>query len=308
MAATVQSIALATKYAAILDEVYKRESLTTVLDTPSDLVMFDGANAAKIFKTSMDGLGDYSRNNGFAKGAVVGTWETHTLAYDRGRSFLVDSQDNEETLDLAFGTLASEFVRTKEVPEGDAYCFAKIAGTANIQAATPANFANITNVLTAVDTAQAALDAEEVPMEGRVLFVSTQVYYALKDKLTRMIQNGDQIINRNFRYLDDTLVIPVPAARFNTKIDLYDGVTNGEEAGGYGIVPAVGSSYAINFMLVHPSAIIKVVKHHPLRIFSPDVVQDADAWRFNARIYGDTFVKENKVKGIYLHRASSANS
>ena len=24
--------------------------------------------------------------------------------------------DNEETLDLAFGTLASEFVRTKEVP------------------------------------------------------------------------------------------------------------------------------------------------------------------------------------------------
>lgn len=216
--------------------------------------------------------------------------------------------DNEETLDLAFGTLASEFVRTKEVPEGDAYTFAKIAGTANIQAASPANFANISNVLTAVDTAQAALDAEEVPMEGRVLFVSTQVYYALKDKLTRMIQNGDQVINRNFRYLDDTLVIPVPAARFNTKIDLYDGVSDGEEAGGFGIVPASGSSYAINFMLVHPSAIIKVVKHHPLRIFSPDVVQDADAWRFNARIYGDTFVKENKVKGIYLHRASSANS
>ena len=58
MAATVQSIALATKYSAILDEIYKRESLTSVLDTPSDLVMFTGANTAKIFKTSMDGLGD----------------------------------------------------------------------------------------------------------------------------------------------------------------------------------------------------------------------------------------------------------
>lgn len=308
MAATVQSIALATKYAAILDEVYKRESLTTVLDTPSDLVMFDGANAAKIFKTSMDGLADYSRNNGYAKGAVVGTWETHTLGYDRGRSFLVDTMDNEETLDLAFGTLASEFVRTKEVPEGDAYTFAKIASTTGIQAATAANFANITNVLTAVDTAQAALDDKEVPMEGRVLFVSTQVYYALKDKLTRMIQNGDQVINRNFRYLDDTLVIPVPAARFNTAIELLDGTSNGEEAGGYSNVPGTGSSYAINFMLVHPSAIIKVEKHHPLRIFSPEVVQEADAWKFNARIYGDVFVKENKKDGIYLHRAASANS
>lgn len=116
MAATVQSIALAEKYAAILDEVYKRESLTSVLDTPSDLVMFDGANTAKIFKTDMDGLGDYSRNNGYVRGAVVGAWEPMQLAYDRGRSFLVDAMDQDETLDLAFGTLAGEFVRTKEVP------------------------------------------------------------------------------------------------------------------------------------------------------------------------------------------------
>ena len=307
MAATVQSFDLVTKYAAMLDEVYKRESLTSILDTPSDLVMFDGANAAKIYKTSMDGLGDYSRNNGYVKGAAIGTWETMQLAYDRGRQFLVDTMDNDETLDMAFGTLAGEFVRTKEVPEVDAYTFAKIASKANIQG-TNANFANISNVLTAVDTAQAALDTEEVPMEGRILFVSTQVYYALKDKLTRFIENGDQIINRNFRYLDDTLVIPVPAARFNTAIDLLDGSSNGEEAGGYSIVPGSGSSYAINFLLVHPSAIVKVMKHRVPRIFSPDVVQEADAWKFNIRLYGDTFVKDNKVKGIYLHRAASANS
>ena len=308
MAATVQSIALAEKYAAILDEVYKRESLTSVLDTPSDLVMFDGANSAKIFKTEMDGLGDYSRNNGYVRGAVVGSWEPLTLAYDRGRSFLVDAMDNEETLDLAFGTLAGEFVRTKEVPEVDAYTFAKIASTSNINAATPANLANVTDILKAVDAGQAALDNAEVPMEGRVMFVSTAVYYALKDKLTRFIENGDEIINRNFRYLDDTLVIPVPAVRFNTAIDLLDGSTNGEEIGGYSNVPGTGSSYPINFMIVHPSAIVKVMKHRVPRIFSPDVVQEADAWKFNIRVYGDTFVKQNKVKGIYLHNAATANS
>lgn len=308
MAATVQSIALAEKYAAILDEVYKRESLTSVLDTPSDLVMFDGANSAKIFKTDMDGLGDYSRNNGYVRGAVVGSWEPLTLAYDRGRSFLVDAMDNEETLDLAFGTLAGEFVRTKEVPEVDAYTFAKIASTSNINAATPANLANVTDILKAVDAGQAALDNAEVPMEGRIMFVSTAVYYALKDKLTRFIENGDEIINRNFRYLDDTLVIPVPAVRFNTAIDLLDGSTNGEEIGGYSNVPGTGSSYPINFMIVHPSAIVKVMKHRVPRIFSPDVVQEADAWKFNIRVYGDTFVKQNKVKGIYLHNAATANS
>ena len=308
MAATVQSIALATKYAAILDEVYKREALTSVLDTPSDLVMFDGANTAKIFKTSMDGLGDYSRNNGYVKGAVVGTWETMQLAYDRGRSFLVDVMDNEETLDLAFGTLAGEFVRTKEVPEVDAYTFAKIASTANIGAATPANLANVSDILKAVDDGQAAMDNAEVPMEGRIMFVSTPVYYALKDKLTRFIENGDEIINRNFRYLDDTLVIPVPIGRFNSAIELLDGSTNGEEVGGYTNVPSAGSSYPINFMIVHPSAIVKVMKHRVPRIFTPEVVQDADAYKFNIRLYGDTFVKENKVKGIYLHRAASANS
>ena len=308
MAATVQSIALAEKYAAILDEVYKRESLTSVLDTPSDLVMFDGANSAKIFKTEMDGLGDYSRNNGYVKGAVVGTWEPLTLNYDRGRSFLIDAMDQEETLDLAFGTLAGEFVRTREIPEVDAYTFAKIASTSNINAATPANLANVTDILKAVDAGQAALDNAEVPMEGRIMFVSTAVYYALKDKLTRFIENGDEIINRNFRYLDDTLVIPVPAVRFNTAIDLLDGSTNGEEIGGYSNVPGTGSSYPINFMIVHPSAIVKVMKHRVPRIFSPDVVQEADAWKFNIRVYGDTFVKQNKVKGIYLHNAATANS
>lgn len=192
--------------------------------------------------------------------------------------------------------------------EVDAYTFAKIASTSNINAATPANLANVTDILKAVDAGQAALDNAEVPMEGRIMFVSTAVYYALKDKLTRFIENGDEIINRNFRYLDDTLVIPVPAVRFNTAIDLLDGSTNGEEIGGYSNVPGTGSSYPINFMIVHPSAIVKVMKHRVPRIFSPDVVQEADAWKFNIRVYGDTFVKQNKVKGIYLHNAATANS
>ena len=231
-----------------------------------------------------------------------------TLGYDRGRSFLVDVMDNEETLDLAFGTLAGEFIRTKEVPELDAYTFATLASKANIQSASPADYGSISNILTAVDTAQAALDEQEVPKEGRVLFVSTKAYYGLKDKITRFVENGDDNVNRNIEYLDDMRIIAVPSGRFNTAIDLLDGTSNGEEAGGYSNVPGVGYSYPINFMLVHPSAVVKVIKHRVPRIFTPEVVQDADGYKFNLRTYGGVFVKDNKVKGIYLHRGSTANS
>lgn len=211
--------------------------------------------------------------------------------------------DDEETLDMAFGTLAGEFVRLHEVPEVDAYTFAKIAGTSGIGAATPADIASVTDILAAVDDAQATLDDAEAPMEGRILFVSTKTYYAIKNKLTRFIMNDEENIQRNIEMLDSMRVIPVPSGRFNTSISLQDGVTSGQEAGGF-----AAGGYPINFMLVHPSAIIKVMKHRVPRIFSPDVVQEADAWKFNIRLYGDCFVKDNKVGGIYLHRGATANS
>ena len=44
------------------------------------------------------------------------------------------------------------------------------------------------------------------------------------------------------------------------------------------------------------------------RIFSPAVNQDADAWKFQLRLYHDMFVLKNKTKGIYVHKKSTANS
>lgn len=86
------SIALANKYLPILDEKYKRESLTARLDAANGNVQFIGANAVKLFKTNMDGLANYSRNAGFVQGSVTGTWETLTLEQDRGVSLSVDAK------------------------------------------------------------------------------------------------------------------------------------------------------------------------------------------------------------------------
>ena len=126
----MNSIALAKKYVALLDEVYKEASLTADLESDPTLAQA-GANTNEIVipKLSMDGLGNYDRNSGYTKGDVSLTWETVKFNYERGRMFTVDVMDNEETQNVAFGRLAGEFIRTKVAPEGDAFRFATFAGT-----------------------------------------------------------------------------------------------------------------------------------------------------------------------------------
>lgn len=296
------TIALAQKYLPILDEVYKASAKTSILDAQD--VKFINANTVQVFKIAMDGLADYNRSTGFVTGDVDGSWEDFVLSKDRGRAFIVDSMDNEETIGMAFGKLAGEFIRTKVAPEIDAYTFATLAGTANILGTNGDVTVGTTDIPLAIEAATEAMDAQEVPDEGRVIFMSEKCYNGLKNKVDRQLSN-EGTVNTNVESYNGMRIIRVPQARFNTGITLYDGTTAGQEAGGF-IVPGT-TSYKINFMVVHPSAVIKVAKHVLPRIFTPQQYQQADAWKFDYRIYHDLFVEENKVKGIYLHRATTAN-
>lgn len=297
------SVTLAETYLPLLDEVYKLSSRTSLLDA-SRVEIING-NTIKVFKTSMDGLGDYDRSTGYVTGDVTGTWETMTLSKDRGRAFVVDRMDNEETIGMAFGTLAGEFIRTRVAPEIDAYTFAKLAGTSGIDTATAADITvGTTDVPTLIDEAERSMNENEVPQEGRLLFISETAYAGLRNKITRTVLNEVTGINREVETYDGMQIIRVPQSRFYTAITLYDGSTEDQEAGGY--VGTATTGYKINFMVVHPSAVNKVVKHALPRIFTPEQYQQADAWKFDYRIYHDTFVYENKVKGIYLHRGATA--
>ena len=299
------SIALAQNYLPLLDEIYKASAKTAILDATQ--IQFVNANTVKIYKTAMDGLGDYNRNTGFVDGDVTGTWETLTLSKDRGRTFSVDRMDNEETINMAFGTLASEFIRTKVVPEIDAYTFAKLAGAAGIDTGTAADITvGTTDVAKLIDEAERSMNENEVPNEGRILFMSETAYAALRSKIQRLVLNGENGINTDVEGYNGMRIIRVPQNRFYTAITLRDGKTSGQEAGGY--VGTASTGYGINFMIVHPSAVTKCVQHVLPRIFTPDENQKADAWKFDYRIYHDTFVYENKVKGIYLHRGATALS
>lgn len=295
------SIALAQKYLAMLDEVYKQNSKSAVLESGD--IQFVGANTVKIYKTSMNGLGDYDRQNGFIGGDVTGTWETKELTQDRARSFTVDVMDNEETLGQAFGTLGGEFMRTQVVPEVDAYCFSKIVGTDGIQHGSHDQLSDIASMANEIDAGIAALNEKEVPDEGRILFISEKAYQKLQGNITRQIDNSVTGINKTVEVYDGCRIIRVPQARFLSAITLYNG-KSGQTAGGY--VPAA-TNYNVHFILMHPSAVKKVTKHSVLRIFSPSENQQADGFKLDYRLYYDLFTMDNKLDGIYFLRSDVTN-
>ena len=290
------TIALAERYLPILDEIYKAGAKSSILDTAAERVRWEGAKKAYLFNTEMVGLAGYSRNAGFVPGDVNTGWEDYEITQDRGRSFMVDVMDNDETLGMAFGTLVGEFERTQVIPELDAYRFAKYAGAAavsQVKTETP----TAATILGLIDDATAALDDAEVPYEGRILFVNPNTYKFIKGGVTRMVMNRDDNVNYNVEMFNDMQVITVPSGRFNTAVTINNSTTSAG-AGGY-----TASGDAINYMIVHPSAVLQVVKHQIPRIFSPEVNQEADAWKFDYRVYHDCWVKEQKTSGIYVSHA-----
>ena len=294
------SIDLVTKFQPILDEIYKNASLTARMDAKTKPVDFMGANVVKVFKTSLVGMGTYSRTNGYPSGDVTGTWEALILAASRGRAFSIDRMDDEESLGMAFGTLAGEFIRTKVVPEVDAYRFAKYASWSGISTVSEAALTTAAAVLAAFDAGMTQMDNDEVPTEGRLFYISTAIYGLLKAAISRSLGN-EQSADRRVKMLDNVEVIPVPQTRFYTQITLDPGSSS--DAGGY--TKTASTSRDINFMLVHPTAVLQATKHEKLKIFDPDENQTADAWLMQYRLYHDAFVYENKTKGVYLHKKNS---
>lgn len=278
-----------------LDTVYQQASATSILDADADTVRM-GAKAGEFLipKMSMDGLADYSRSSGYVKGDVTITYETKSCNYDRGRKFSVDAMDNEETAGIAFGKLASEFIRTKVVPEMDAFRFAKYASATGILSAAEATPTAGTAVLTALQTAINAQDEAEVNVDSKILYITPTLLTLAKNVDTT---KSKAILDRFEK------IITVPQTRFYTAIDMKDGTSSNETAGGY--AGATGG-YKINFMIINRDAVIQFGKHTVNKVVSPEENQTDDGYMFFYRAYSIAETYENKVKGIYLNRDTTA--
>lgn len=276
------TIELAQKFLPVLDAIYKKAALSSILDAATQ-VNFDGTNTVKVMKVTTTGLGDYSRANGYAKGNVDVTWEPFTLTEDRSAELEVDRMDDEETLGQAFGMAVSEFNRVNVGPEVDAYRFAKYATLAgNSDAAALADGAA---VIAALRTAATAMDEAEVPTEDRVLFITPTLKGIVDDLDTT---KSKEVLKRF------SAVVEVPQTRF------YTGVTMNSGASSWGYTKDGDN---INFLVVAKSAVVQAKKLALPKIFTPDENQTKDAWKFQYRLYHDAMAYENKKAGIYVHKA-----
>ena len=213
------TIALRKQYSTLLDEVYKLASLTAVLDGPNELVQ-EGANANEILipKISMQGLADYNKQTGYVVGDVTLEYETKKCTYDRGRMFTVDAMDNIESAGIAFGRLSGEFLRTKVVPELDAWrlaSYAQISGVTTVKA----NLSDGKTALAALRAARGKIENAEANLATCYLFINPTVYGMIEDLDTTASKKAIEGFAG---------IIKVPQGRFYSKIDL---TANG--VGGY---------------------------------------------------------------------------
>lgn len=130
----INTLATATNFQKALDVLAVREAVTGWMEANAGQVKYTGGAEVKIPKMSVQGLGDYDRDNGYLMGSATLEYETKKMTQDRGRKFQLDSMDVDET---NFVTTASsvmgEFQRTKVIPEIDAYRLSKIATEAKLK-------------------------------------------------------------------------------------------------------------------------------------------------------------------------------
>ena len=137
---------------------------------------------------------------------------------------------------VKIANVMGEFARTKVVPEVDAIRFARLtenAGTTESAALTTA-----AAVESAILTAEECMQDNGEELSGCILYTTSHIKRLLREAQPYRMGQGESP-NGNFSTFDDMRIKVVPTARFYSAIDLFDGKSTGEEAGGYRKAEAV---------------------------------------------------------------------
>lgn len=276
-----------------LDKQILESATSGWMEENASQVIYNGGNEIKMPKMSMQGLGSYSRDDGYVSGAVTYSFETFTLSQDRGRRFRIDAIDvDEASFGLTAATVASEFQRTKVIPEIDAYRYMKLAQAASIRENYTPDKATVLGTL----LGQLSQVRDVTGGEGEAVIVMSRPVYdklMLSDEVsyavdTATFTQGD--VDFTVKSINGVPVIPVPSARMKTAFSFS---ADGEG----GFAPADGAQ-DINWIICPKSAPVAVSKTDNIKIITPELNQFADAWDVDYRKYHDLFVPDNKKAAI----------
>lgn len=302
----INTLATATLFQTTLDRVAVQDAVTGWMDANAGQVIYNGGAEVKIPKMSVQGLGDYDRDNGYQQGAVTLEYETRKMTQDRGRKFQLDAMDvNENNFVTTAAAVMGEFQRVQVTPEIDAYRLSKIAS----DVITAAKTGMVTYGYTPGAEGTSALKKfkegiKEVRDKGYngplVAHVTPEYLMELELELAGKITSvtfSKGGIDTKVPAVDGVALIETPSNRMYTAITIQDGKTGGQEAGGY---KKGASAKDINFMIMPRTTPIAVTKQDVMRIFDPTTNQKANAWQMDYRRFHDIWVLDNKLDSVFV--------
>ena len=286
-----------------LDQVATQELLTGWMDKNAGKVKYNGGKEIKIPMVSTDGLGDYSRGaaNGYAGGDIKFEYKTYEMTQDRGRKFTLDAMDVDETNFIATaGTVMGEFQRTHVNPEIDAYRLSALAQVAVKNDKNVKYSYEITKDTIVEEIKKGIKEIRENGYNGQlVCHLTYDAMLAVENKLAGNLSSvtfSQGGIDTTVPSIDRVALIATPQNRMYSTIKINDGVSSGQEKGGY--TKGEGASN-VHFIIVPVDVPVAVTKQDLMRIFDPNTNQHANAWAMDYRRYHDLWVLENKINSVY---------
>lgn len=302
------SFAATTKMAEALDKALTQASVTGFFADNDLSAKFIGAKTVSIPDLALSGLADYNRATGFVGGDVTVARTNYTLTQDRGRSFQIDAQDNDESgVANLYGQVSGELVRTQVAPEMDAYILSKIAGVASTNSHTVSVGTGSTvdaDCYKMFQSAELSVREELGFGDAELVCFCNPTYWAALQKstaFTRQIVISDFAkgdVNLKVQSINGIALLPVAAARMKTAYTFNNGTSEGQTAGGF--TPTTAAK-GVGFILMPKKGASLVKKTEVPRIFTPKQNLNADAYKIDYRVYYDIFVKKSMKNAIYAY-------
>lgn len=288
------SISYASKYTGELDKMIVQSAKTGFLADNVFKAKFMGSRTVYLPELELDGLGNYSRTEGYSKGDTTLKYTPYTLQQERSKQLFIDAQDADESgIPDLVGNTVGEFTRTKVVPEMDAYNISALYATANANGGVIAydNAKAVAQLLEAINKAEEAMEYDG--STSLVAMVSPTLYNLLQTsaELQRFItasefKQGE--INVKVKNLNGCTIIPVAASRMKSAFNFSDS----------GFAPADGAK-AVHALVLPKDSASFVKKVDKIDVIVPKDVEDYDAYKINYRTYYDLIVKSSRKKTIF---------
>lgn len=296
----INTLQYAALFQTLLDTQVLQGATSGWMEANAGDVIYNGGREIKIPEISLQGLGDYDRDNGHPTGSVSFAYRTYTMTQDRGRRFRLDENDiNETNFGASAATVMKEFQRTKVIPEVDAYRYSKLA---NLAEARNVNTITTANVLPELYKQLYTLADAGVDLTNIVISMSYPIY-ALLNTSTDISKRLDVTsferggLTLQVKSLDGAAIIPVSSGRMKTAYLFNDGKTSGQEVGGFA---AADDAASINWIICPRSTPIAVSKTDRIKIITPEVNQNADAYDLHYHKYHELIIPYNRRKQIIV--------